>query len=58
MTLRIDGQVKGETIDVRGGETIRDSIFFSSGTGWQELELSVEDYPVNFDDRLYSAFAL
>ncbi|HQU76330.1 MAG: BatA domain-containing protein [Chitinophagales bacterium] len=58
VTLRIDGQVKGvETIDVRGGETIRDSIsFLVQGTGWQELELSVEDYPVNFDDRLYLSF--
>jgi hypothetical protein len=58
VTLRVNNQVKGlQNLDIPAGETVEDTIgFVVSGEGWQEASLSIEDYPVQFDDVLYVSF--
>lgn len=44
------------TIQLDALSTITDTIIFSpQQIGWQEIQLSVQDYPIQYDDRYYLA---
>jgi cell fate (sporulation/competence/biofilm development) regulator YlbF (YheA/YmcA/DUF963 family) len=45
--------------DIPSGASIIDSVsFFPDRPGWQEAEISLEDYPVYFDDTYYFSFEI
>lgn len=58
VTLAINNQTKGlQTIDLEPGASVTDTIVFNvSGAGWQQAKISLQDYPVDFDDVIYLPF--
>lgn len=57
ITLKLNGQIKAVAdIPVAAGSEATDTLSFTLHSGdWQNGEISVEDYPVSFDDNLYFA---
>lgn len=58
LSLNLDGQVKPlGNLNLKANETIYDTVNITIvKTGWQEAELSITDFPVNFDDTYYFTF--
>lgn len=58
LSLKLDGQVKPlGNLNLKANETIYDTVNITIvKTGWQEAELSITDFPVNFDDTYYFTF--
>lgn len=54
LVMKINGIQKGlRKVKLRAGGTTDELFRFETSEGWQEGELSIEDYPITFDDRLY-----
>lgn len=54
VTLRINGMQKGlRKTDIGANGFAETSITFDALEGWQQGELSIEDFPLVFDDHLY-----
>ena len=58
LSLKYDGQEKPVgTLSVPAGATAIDSVNISiQRTGWHEAQLSITDYPVQFDDHYFFTF--
>jgi len=58
LTIKQDGQVKPVgTLSIPPRTSITDSINLTIlRTGWQESELSITDYPIQFDDKYYFTY--
>jgi len=58
LSLKLDGQVKPlGNINLKANEAIFDTVNVTIvRTGWHEAELSITDFPVNFDDTYYFTF--
>lgn len=58
LTLTLNGQVKGlSDFSVAAGASVLDTLNFTvQDTGWSQIDLSIIDYPVNFDDHYYMSF--
>lgn len=58
LTIKQDGQVKPVgTLSIPPRTSVVDSINLTVlKTGWQEAELSITDYPVQFDDKYYFTY--
>ena len=58
LTIKQDGQVKPVgTLSIPANTSVTDSINLTIlQTGWQEAELSITDYPVQFDDKYYFTY--
>jgi len=58
LTIKQDGQVKPVgTLSIPANSSVTDSINLTIlRTGWQEAELSITDYPVQFDDKYYFTY--
>ena len=58
VSILYNGQLRPEgTLDIKAGQSTTDTINILVNTaGWQELELRVEDYPVQFDDKFFLSF--
>ena len=58
LSLKINGQVKAEDkFAVEAGGSITDTLYFKiNGTGWQECEVFITDYPISFDDSYFLSF--
>ena len=58
ITLKVNGVQKGiRTVNLRPHETVEVAFnFVPTGNVWQQCELSTEDYPITFDDKLFLAF--
>ena len=58
LSLKLDGQVKPlGNLNLKANETIFDTVNVTIvRTGWHEAELSITDFPVNFDDAYYFTF--
>ncbi len=58
LTIKQDGQVKPVgTLSIPANTSVTDSINLTIlRTGWQEAELSITDYPVQFDDKYYFTY--
>lgn len=58
LTIKQDGQVKPVgTLSIPPRTAVTDSINVTIlRTGWQESELSITDYPVQFDDKYYFTY--
>ncbi|MEO1518073.1 MAG: BatA domain-containing protein [Bacteroidota bacterium] len=58
LSLRHEGQVKPVgTLAIPAGSSITDSVNITiQRTGWHEAELTITDYPVQFDDKYFFSF--
>jgi len=58
LALKLDGQVKPVgTMNVPAGKTVTDTVNVTIlRNGWHEAELTITDYPVQFDDSYYFTF--
>ncbi len=58
LTIKQDGQIKPVgTLSIPANTSVTDSINLTIlRTGWQEAELSITDYPVQFDDNYYFTY--
>lgn len=58
LNLKYDGQDKpAGNLSIGPNGTATDTINFAiQSTGWHQAELSIKDYPVQFDDHYYFAF--
>lgn len=58
VSLKLDGQVKPlGNLTLAANQTIYDTVNITIvRTGWHEAELSITDFPVNFDDNYYFTF--
>lgn len=58
LNLKYDGQDKpAGNLSIGPNATATDTINFAiQSTGWHQAELSIKDYPVQFDDHYYFAF--
>lgn len=58
LNLKYDGQDKpAGNLSIAPNATTTDTINFAiQNTGWHQAELSIKDYPVQFDDHYYFAF--
>jgi len=58
LTIKQDGQIKPVgTLSIPANTSVTDSINLTIlRTGWQEAELSITDYPVQFDDKYYFTY--
>ncbi len=58
LSLRHEGQTKPVgTLSIPGGASVTDTVNITIlRTGWHEAELSITDYPVQFDDKYYFTF--
>lgn len=58
ITLSINGQTKAlEVASLSANSTLDDTLSFSvNNSGWHHAELSITDYPINFDDKYYFTF--
>lgn len=58
LSIRHDGQTKPVgTLSVPAGAALEDTVNISiKRTGWHEAQLSITDYPIQFDDNYYFAF--
>ncbi len=58
LSLTYGGQTKPEgSFTLAAEESILDTIRFQAqGTGWQEAQVSITDYPVQFDDTYFFTF--
>jgi hypothetical protein len=58
LSIRHDGQTKPVgTLSVPAGAALEDTVNISiQRTGWHEAQLSITDYPIQFDDNYYFAF--
>jgi len=58
VNLKLDGQVKPlGNLTLAANQTVYDTVNITIvRTGWHEAELSITDFPVNFDDNYYFTF--
>ncbi|MBU2555905.1 MAG: BatA domain-containing protein [Bacteroidetes bacterium] len=58
VTLAIDGQQKGvSSVDLQAFKSVTISISYTPQTsGWKQGLITIDDYPVTFDDALYFTF--
>lgn len=58
ISLKINGKIKTVSeINIRSDQVLLDTLTFSvSEPGWQEGELSFNDYPITFDDKFCFSF--
>ncbi len=58
LAIKYDGQTKpAGTLSIPAGATATDTVSLTIlRTGWHEAELSVTDYPVQFDDKYFFSF--
>lgn len=58
LSLKLDGQLKPVgTFSVKANATTTDTVPITlTRTGWQEAELEITDYPVQFDDHYFFTF--
>ncbi|HHB77711.1 MAG TPA: hypothetical protein ENK85_00590 [Saprospiraceae bacterium] len=58
LALSYQGQVRPQgTISVPAGSAVIDTVHFVlNQPGWQEMVVSINDYPVQFDDKYYVSF--
>lgn len=58
LELKLNGQVKAITnFDCKEKSELIDTIsFVIDKTGWNDLQLSIEDYPITFDDIYFMSF--
>jgi len=58
LSLKYDGQEKPVgTLSIAAGAAITDTVNITiQRTGWHEAQLSITDYPVQFDDHYFFAF--
>lgn len=58
LTLQLDGETRAMSdVKIAAGATVKDTLSFSiRNTGWQKGLVSVQDFPISFDDKMYFAF--
>jgi len=58
LSLKYDGQEKPVgTLSIAAGASVTDTVNITiQRTGWHEAQLSITDYPVQFDDHYFFAF--
>ena len=58
LSIRYEGEAKPVgTLSIPAGASALDTVNLSiQRTGWQEAELAITDYPIQFDDKYYIAF--
>lgn len=58
LALHFQGQVRPQgTIEVPAGSVVIDTVHFMlNNPGWQEMVVSISDYPVQFDDKYFVSF--
>jgi len=58
LALKLDGQIKPVgTMNVPAGKTVTDTVNVTIlRNGWHKAELTITDYPVQFDDSYYFTF--
>lgn len=58
VSLIQNGQTRPEgTIDIEANSSITDTInILFTEAGWQELEINIDDYPIQFDDSYFIGF--
>ncbi len=58
LTLKINGQIKAlNNFTIGAKAQLVDTVSFTiTQTGWHNAELSISDYPINFDDTYYFTF--
>ncbi len=58
LSIEQNGQTRPEgTIDIPAGSSITDTInLLVTIPGWQELNIKIDDYPIQFDDNYYINF--
>ncbi|MFK7904629.1 MAG: BatA domain-containing protein, partial [Chitinophagales bacterium] len=58
LTLKINGQIKAlNNFTIGAKSQLVDTVSFTiTQTGWHNSELSISDYPINFDDTYYFNF--
>lgn len=58
LVFKLNGQAKGMAdFSIEAGSFVYDTLsFVSNQAGWNKVELSIQDYPITYDDNYYVAF--